>query len=75
MGLEEQKMKREQFAKLKELDKIVLKVPAALTGYGIVELVTDRVWITWHYPDGTKSRVCQSFEASEVYRYADWEMG
>ena len=67
-------MKREQFAELKELDKIVLKVPAALTGYGIVQLVTDRVWITWHYPDGTKSRVCQSFEGSEVSRYEDWEL-
>ena len=67
-------MTQEQFAKLKESDKIVLKVPAALTGYGIVELVTDRVWITWHYPDGTKSRVCQSFEASEMYRYEEWEL-
>jgi len=67
-------MKQEHFAKLKELDKIVLKEPAALTGYGIVQLVTDRVWITWHYPDGTKSRVCQSFDASEIYRYQDWEL-
>jgi len=67
-------MKREEFAKLKESDKIVLKVPAALTGYGIVQLVTDRVWVAWHYPDGTKSRVCQSFEASEIYRYQDWEL-
>ena len=68
-------MKREEFAKLKESDKIVLKAPAALTGYGIVQLVTDRVWVAWHYPDGTKSRVCQSFEASEIYRYQDWELG
>jgi len=67
-------MKQEQFAKLKESDKIVLKEPAALTGYGIVELVTDRVWITWHYPDGTKSRVYESFKISEVYRYEDWEL-
>ena len=67
-------MKREQFAKLKESDKITLKAPAALTGYGIVELVTDRVWVAWHYPDGTKSRVCQSFEVCETYRYADWEI-
>jgi len=67
-------MKQEQFAKLKELDKIILKVPAALTGYGIVELITDRVWITWHYPDGTKSRVCQSFGVCETYRYEDWEL-
>ena len=67
-------MKREQFAKLQKSDKIVLKEPCALTGYGIVQLVTDRVWVAWHYPDGTKSRVCQSFEASEVYRYEEWEM-
>ena len=67
-------MKREEFAKLKESDKITLKDPCALTGYGIVELITDRVWITWHYPDGTKSRVCQSFELSEIHRYEDWEL-
>ena len=68
-------MKREQFAKLKESDKITLKEPAALTGYGIVEEITDRVWIAWDYPDGTKSRVHESFGISEVYRYADWELG
>ena len=67
-------MKREEFAKLKESNKIVLKTPAALTGYGIVELVTDRVWIAWDYPDGTKSRVYESFKVSEVYRYEDWEL-
>ena len=67
-------MIQEQFAKLKELDKITLKVPCALTGYGIVQLVTDRVWIAWHYPDGTKSRVYESFKPSENYRYEDWEM-
>ena len=67
-------MKREEFAELKELDRITLKVPAALTGYGIVEEITDRMWIAWHYPDGTKSRVCQSFDASEIYRYEDWEL-
>ena len=67
-------MTQEEFAKLKESDKITLKEPAALTGYGIVEEITDRVWITWHCPDGTKSRVCQSFEVSETYRYEDWEL-
>ena len=67
-------MIQEQFAKLKELDKITLKVPAALTGYGIVEEITDRVWIAWDYPDGTKSRVHESFGISEIYRYADWEL-
>jgi len=75
MGLEEQKMTQEEFSKLEKLDMIRLKVPAALTGYGIVEEITDRVWIAWHYPDGTKSRVCQSFEGSEIYRYEEWEMG
>jgi len=67
-------MKQEQFAELQKSDKIVLKTPAALTGYGIVEEITDRVWIAWHYPDGTKSRVYESFKPSETYRYEDWEI-
>ena len=67
-------MTQEEFSKLKESDKITLKVPATLTGYGIVEEITDRAWIAWHYPDGTKSRVHESFGISEVYRYADWEL-
>ena len=67
-------MTQEEFSKLEKLDMIRLKVPAALTGYGIVEEITVRVWIAWHYPDGTKSRVYESFKPSETYRYEDWEL-